>query len=259
MKVEYASQPLADASDAGSSRVVEDAPVAVVGDTVLGDTVGDAVGAVPPSPPPPVHAVASRSIPLTATKALTLVRSMGTLIPRGALLAITGRLRSAPSARKRCTTSNRGDHPEQALLPSWPLPHSPSNMSSESASRPAPPLSSGGPSWSSCGYCIVSVKLGADKPRREAARMTIFVDPGGLPHRGPSRKYGDRKHPADSSLPLVEVWCTSGNDGPQPVSLGGAGDTRVHVVIMFANSDPAGAHHSEVTEPLRSLLRATHP
>src|SRR5215204_4641734 len=137
MKVEYASQPLADASDAGSSRVVEDAPVAVVGDTVLGDTVGDAVGAVPPSPPPPVHAVASRSIPLTATKALTLVRSMGTLIPRGALLAITGRLRSAPSARKRCTTSNRGDHPEQALLPSWPLPHSPSNMSSESASRPS--------------------------------------------------------------------------------------------------------------------------
>jgi hypothetical protein len=84
--------------------------------------------------------------------------------------------------------------------------------------------------------------------------MRIFVDPGGLPHRGPSRKYGDRKHPADSSLPLVEVWCTSSNDGPKPVSFGGTGDTRVHVVILLANSDPAGANQSDVMEPLRSLL-----
>src|SRR5215207_4649790 len=97
-----------------------------------------------------------------------------------------------------------------------------------------------------------------DKPRREAAGMRIF-DPGGLRNRGPSRKDGDRKHPADSSLPLVEVWCTSSNDGPKPVSLGGTGDTRVHVVILLANSDPAGANHSEVMEPLRSLLCAAQP
>ena len=66
------------------------------------------------------------------------------------------------------------------------------------------------------------------------------------------------------NTPIVLLGYSKGNSGggssePELIPLSPTSDTRLDVVDLVANADPAGTCDAEVPEPLRCLLGTAHP